>query len=1678
MVAGDQKTGESWKLRLAVTQQIHLPGIAALASWMLPQSVGAYIPKAIMPFDHGLDILDVDMDFDMNPAALRSINFTIKNTAKWQVIQRYLAVDDTRVSVQISNIGNTWQIDHAVVRATLIVGDAGILFTASKTDPAVPWVLTGALQDKISLDFSRLLRALKLDTKFSLPSYSWLTKVELTALAATVIPEDGKFELNGTSSITWHIPFLNLQLPLTTISGQIAYRSLKSDTPNNYFKATLSGNFNFNTLKTVLALQLGSASIETVFTGTLTALQLQDFKLIQFADGLVANQAGATPGVPSPDDNQWSKLTPNDMLPLEYARASVYFNQTQSQFWLYGTIKNFGDAIFLSQTTTKQQSKRGYVFAFALSPDFKFASLLSALAPVDDFLKVSNAGMVVTSYTIASADTLVQQINDLILLDTKPGEITHPIKQGKLPVGEVPPGIHLYAQLLLTGPLFSKFSQLTTEDPLGLNVTLYAFISTGTAPAEGSAGTIFKATFAPFSLVNNLISFKAAPGTAGIIMQYTRGKSSEFSLSGIIGLNIFSRSYEFAGVLVVNNDKTRFTMSNTMDTLQGIQLFPEFMPPLFVLKQPVMDVIYYFKTPARLKKYLELRLSSQVELVDTIFLDSSLYLLNGKPVLALIPLTRDFSLSQLIRKLVGNDQSLSGNVFDITFKADTPARPSRVYYYDPAADTVPSKINVAANKYEAGYHLESVIELKFFTTVTVLLNVSIERNRGMVANAALTNSIRMSVLEFAGTEPPDSKTKKYKGSPTLNLDTNGEVHRLSLSTGINLLCYPFGTADIDISNNNSEINISGNITSVKKIPAFDQLTVGFEYCNSKGLKITFPGSLAALYKSADMAIDILRAIKKKIEDTNRGAGCEEAVDFVMEAGFVNSFTMNPSFKQDPNNKKYYFVVDGDFKISMLGFNICTIGFKDIIHENLEDQASFDDLDQFIQNMLKRLPGAFVDALFANKMQLAVLCGLLFFKHIAVLAGQLFCRELVNAAIEAIMVAIGNAVAAVISDAAGFLIFFDLIRVVIGDGPDAIAKKIMEHKPVTRVMNLVFNIKGNKLHADWLAVPDIKGFHAVLLDGTERLLEKDDFKPTECSWEIDIDRISGKGPFKIALTTKSNNGEQANWTVTSENSVERIAPPQLLTWQIDTAHSCLLATWANVNGNKGYHAELLDNGRVALKKMDLPANTTAWDIPLDIIRTAAGPLTFRVMVKALDPALLDSVYQEFGGPPITRCQPPEGLKMLIDATNSWLTATWINVPKNKGYHYELWSGNEVCMEQITAPGATKFQIHYQMLAKRPGYTGPFKIRLFTRSAEDGILDSLFTDFSAPSVERYSAPTSVKIAWNEQTRAIDVSWNSDNPVSTIQVYLKEAATERQIARKWAAKNISGVSFGPADFIIEHQKQYFAELQVAGDDQFMPSIPVISDGFQLPAPGPAAQMHLVSGNNQTAPFTDPADYIYFSPLQILVTDARGVPVPGTQITFKKGTFAAGMEADLSLSQDPEVMVNTGNDGLATLHAMFGYSLRCSKAQGPIYIHASGAGQPLTFTLTVGPTPPQSNLAGSQLTIESGNNQVVNRRPDGATAKGSAWFLPLSVKLTDADGKLVKGALVKFFIEHYPTALEIDPSSLHLTYAFTGDDGIATLSKYSAGYSIRVYERIKITISASVKDGPKVLFDGEVPS
>ena len=184
--------------------------------------------------------------------------------------------------------------------------------------------------------------------------------------------------------------------------------------------------------------------------------------------------------------------------------------------------------------------------------------------------------------------------------------------------------------------------------------------------------------------------------------------------------------------------------------------------------------------------------------------------------------------------------------------------------------------------------------------------------------------------------------------------------------------------------------------------------------------------------------------------------------------------------------------------------------------------------------------------------------------------------------------------------------------------------------------------------------------------------------------------------------------------------------------------------------------------------------------------------------------------------------------------------------------------------------------------------------------------------------------------------------------------------------------------------------------------------SDGIVLPGEGQAADIALVDGDAQTGP----AGTTLAKALVVEVTDSRGRPVVGEEVTF---TVLSG-NGQLTPATDL-----TDADGLASASWTLGPNAGAQRVRA----QATGAGAPTDLLVEFAATALAGS--GSTLVLVSGDNQ--------GAAVGAALAEPLVVRVVDPLGNPVSGQTITWSVTGGGS---IDP-----TTSVTGDNGEASAQR-----------------------------------
>lgn len=1397
---------QPWKLGAITKQTIHIPGLKDLASWM-KKDMASYIPDTFMPFGEGFDLTDFNVLFDLSHNTLQSADFTLINSAKWNAIPGVLGFDDVQVKAKINNFNQENQALSVYLECVLNLGNAAIKFTADRQSAPRrddPWSFSLSLQQAVT--FNELIVKSNLGTDLSLPTIDWLPIFTIHTLEGKMTPADGIYKVSGSATANWQIPLLNIQLPVVGIGGMLDVRQKTGDDANNYKRGIIFGTLDFATVQAKLSLQLGTVGMDTIFTASLTKEQAQNIRPVQFSNQLIAAASDTTSKELKQTVN-WDKLAPSDLdqSKIRFGSAYIYFNQTKKQFFLYGEISNFGNAILLAQQATALNpentaaTEQGYLFAFALSEHFTFSKLFSGLTFIDEVLLIRQATLVINSYPVSDAATLKTQLEQITTNPLAPATIRSPLLQSKFSAGEIGKGVHLFAALDLSTPLFSRITALHKDNDAPA-VSLYAFF----APGIDSSTTVFSAEFANFTLFDT-ISFKGASQAvngiapkAGPFLQYIpkrgdKDTSSEFTFIGQLGVKAFEKNLAFDSAMVVNQEFAYLTLQPPADNGQSVLPFPDVLTEVINLRNLGLDFTYTFdKTdPKSVPASVEIDLYGSVTILETIDFTGHLHLLGTsgsmpKPVLVEIALTSDLSISRIVNRLVskaGSTFTWPSNFFDLAFlkeerdaKTQAVVRKSALYYYKASNDSAQKFVT-----YKEGYNLESTVALTFLEqTLQFNLAVNIVPGAGVKAHLELSNPINLYILQLAG--PTQASTavngvRLYEHGPTLVLDTTRESAEFGFSTGFNFLQKPFGAATVLFGKDKkNDLKISGTFSPAEEFPPFNlrsaRQPIGFSYSKNEGFKVSNWPDFISVFEDVLNIMDQLKTIADTI---NSADPCAKIANFVSDVMFKTKFGFsNPQFHTE--NQQLYFVLNGTYTIVLLSdVEVCTVTLPEALRVPIPSDLSLNNLPAKITQALGLAALNFVKALVDNPDALAKFLGIVAAKNASAIGAKLLCQGLIDAAVKAAIDAsaavvleattkAGVGAAVVLGGGGAVKIVGEAIKAIVTSNHDQggqgnsnsnghAGRGQQIPNPGTPVLKyfaysdgmLVVNWDGVMFAADyqlWISKPN----GSDLFKGNVGYQNSKTLSFNETSI----------GAYTARLAAIRGNFTSA-WS--EARILHKLNAPTSLKLELDYVTGKLKASWSQVSEASSYVIQIYRDGQVYQE--DLERKTLVYE--LDPLSLSAG--TYHAVLQAKGSS--DTIPSEaVTSNALTKRSAPNNITVLLDKANQEISASWTNVLGNNGYRLCLLDSFNQSIKSTTIEVAKDVHNGSIKLGVIPtSATPPFSLQVQTLSADK--LDSAPAS-GLPVIERIVAPKGVSLGVDLNAENINVEWQ---PVTNAESYVIE-------------------------------------------------------------------------------------------------------------------------------------------------------------------------------------------------------------------------------------------------------------------------------------------------------------------
>lgn len=362
----------------------------------------------------------------------------------------------------------------------------------------------------------------------------------------------------------------------------------------------------------------------------------------------------------------------------------------------------------------------------------------------------------------------------------------------------------------------------------------------------------------------------------------------------------------------------------------------------------------------------------------------------------------------------------------------------------------------------------------------------------------------------------------------------------------------------------------------------------------------------------------------------------------------------------------------------------------------------------------------------------------------------------------------------------------------------------------------------------------------------------------------------------------------------------------------------------------------------------------------------------------------------------------------------------------------------------------------------GVTGVFAIAMADLNG-DGRADLIVSDYSGSSILTLAAlggaASVTSVSGTPQTTTVGAAFAAplkvkvvdanNNPLANVTVTFSISSTGAGLVPSTSAATTdsSGIATSATLTANTTAGTYIVNASVAG-------VNTPAQFTLINAPGPAALVVAVSGNNQNAVVNTP----FAVPLVALITDAYGNPIAGIPTTFTTATTGPGA----SLSQS-----STSTDASGRVSSS---AVANSIAGGPysVFISAGAISASPVFRLT--------NIVGaaSGISIVSGTPQT--------TILGTGFGAPLVVVVRDNAGNPVSGATVTF--AGPSTGAGVQPS---VSTAVTNSSGIATspalvpngtAGSYTITASVRIGESSATSVNFSLTNISQLVLNSTCPA
>ncbi|MCF2525870.1 fibronectin type III domain-containing protein [Yinghuangia soli] len=1043
-----------WRVSVADEDFVHVDAFRLLDTWLAGDDAAAALPDTL-PLGNGFEIGGITLVFAGDGSgALKQFGFAAYVEDVWPLLDPYLAITDVTAQVLMPYPVVADQVTGKV-GAVVAIGGTEIALMAEKPEDGPHWEFTGTLLQGATFDLEKAAAGLS-DAIPVLPSditaYGLPASVTITEASVRAVPDTGELHVAGGAEFDWEVALGTSTLAIRSIGGTL-------DVPagGGPVAAALTGTLDYAGLHVKLALALGGPEARTVLTGVATAGTAADIDVPDLANGIGAADETET----------WDALVPADLGGLTFGEATAYLDLTGSRFMVYGKLAYGGGTaadgfVYLAPASallpavapdpaddtdtdpdpgagtdpgtapdadadpgTAPDSDPGtdpdadpgadpdpgtgiepwsYAVALHLGAEFRFASLLSVLAVVDDYIQVADARLVVCNlygHPLSALSTATTP-----LMRSVSPTFTDPLADLAGKSIMLSEGALVSARIVFaSGTLFAHILTIG-NDQTPPEVWLSALID-----KADPTNTTFAAWLPDITVLDTIVFSRVA-------LSYSPGQADRFSLTGWMTLTgIFDGNYTFAVALTVDDTKLHSTAEQTSKAIAN-----PFGIPGIELSGLGLRVDYTWATPAKpqsssygIHGHVLLGPEPAAGTPDARFsCNAGLDLLDGIPVLFQIVLDRDFSIGAFIAQCVtGSAAAWPSQFIEVTFARDT-----RITYYaddkDPhgvlgtAADgetPIPGGFTVVAK-----LALTLVETLELDGTINVQYDEDADEYTGVDAAVELREPLDLVFVELASRDnhvPGDP----YTGGPRLSFAT-GAHPRFELSSGINFFGSPFVAFSVSVAEGSDGGTVfTGNLQAPDELKPFGVLEQSFTYTTHPEADSEFAIDGWPDFGWERELVKFVETIKS-LADTSAESACGALAELVVNNAFKSNYEIATSVRVA--GSKLVFGVTGTYTLTVLealGGPFLEMEFPPLEVE-VPSTTRWEDVPEVFAAEFLKGSKRFAQALLADPEKISMFLAMVVGPDALKVGAELACNALVDgvvaAAADAAVTAIVNA----------------------------------------------------------------------------------------------------------------------------------------------------------------------------------------------------------------------------------------------------------------------------------------------------------------------------------------------------------------------------------------------------------------------------------------------------------------------------------------------------------------------------------------------------------------------------------------------------------------------------------------------------------------------------------------------